>query len=84
MTRQLRVSDDIADWLSSLDAGSLSGSAMRVLVWAREAIEAAEMDQSEAVGAVGPRAGERPARRAAVRTSASASRRVSFAPIIRR
>lgn len=90
MARQVRLDDEICDWLAG-QGGSLSAAATRTLWWAREAIEAAEeVDASLSESAQnGSRNGQYDqaarAGKPTVRTSAGATRRrMSFSPIIRR
>lgn len=88
MSRQVRISDDNADWLEQ-QGGSLSAAADRTLAWARDAIEGAEEMEEEAereAPPVPPNNGlnDHPPRAGATRTSSRSARRVSFSPIIRR
>lgn len=43
MPKQVRISDEIADWLAG-QGGSLSAAAERTLAWARDAIDSIEED----------------------------------------
>lgn len=94
MTKQVRISDENAEWLG-LQGGSLSAAADRTLGWAREAMEAieavddehADLDEhAEPVDSYPPApAGDRPAtRRGTVRTSSRAASAARFAAAARR
>lgn len=82
VSRQLRVSDEVADWLA-LQGGSLSSAAERTLLWAMEAIDGTEesdepdepLHENGQYGQA-PRAGDRP--RAVARTSAGAAQRARW------
>lgn len=92
MARQVRIDDDIADWLAG-QGGSVSAAANRTLAWARDVIEQQEEyeEEPEPVSVTVPPAppqsghnGQQPRAGKTSTSTAAARRRPSFSPIIRR